>query len=280
VTADNGTASRLVAGAQRTAALHAAELPQKDALCAAFWGLLALRLAGHRESDGAPLDQDAVALAAGTVLAPPGLEHALPPGEPGRRDYRLALPRAERPEATGTSPVGLAHAVARLSQGALRAVPIAGPWDEATVLAAIEVAARVPGTATLIANVATGPLWGGRHSTAALLGYLASGTAEGPPPDWRVGHFVGILGALAGPGGTLAIVADSYRSLGWDGVHLQPPPRLAEALRRGDGADGGMLLVVSETYATIAERQLRNAGLVTALWDNGSPEPAAVAAPA
>jgi hypothetical protein len=280
VTADEGTAGRLVAGAQRTAALHAAELPQKDALCAAFWGLLALRLAGHRETDGTPLDQDAVALAAGTLLPPPGAAELLPPGEPGRRDYRLALPRAERPEAAGTSPAGLAHAVARLSQGALRAVPVAGPWDAATVIAAVDVAARVPGTATLIANVATGPLWGGRHSAAALLGYLATGEAERPPPDWCVGHFVGVLGAFAGPGGTLAIVADTYRSLGWDGVHLQPAERLAEGLRRDDGADGGLLLVVSDAYAAIAERQLRNLGLVTALWDNGSPEPAAVAAPA
>jgi hypothetical protein len=280
VAVDEGTASRLVAGAQRTAALHAAELPQKNALCAAFWGLLALRLAGHRECDGRPLDQDAVALAAGTLLGPPGAADELPAGEPGRRDYRLELPRSDRPEAVGTSPAGLAHAVARLSQGSLRAVPVAGPWERATVLAAVDVAARVPGTATLIANVATGPLWGGRHSTAALLGYLATGTAEGPPPDWLVGHFVGILGTLAGPGGTLAIVADTYRSLGWDGVHLQPVELLAEALRRDDGVDGGMLLVVSDAYATVAERQLRNLGLITALWDNGSPEPAAVAAPA
>jgi hypothetical protein len=265
--------TRLVAGADRTAALHAAELPQKDELCGAFWGLLALRLAGHQESDGAALDQEAVALAAGTVLAPGDHVGVLPPGEPGRRDYRLALPVTDRADASGTSAAGVARAVAQLSDGALRAVPIAGPWDDTTVVAAVGIAADVPGTATLIANVSTGPLWGGRPSVPALLGYLATGIADGPEADWDVGHFVGVLGTMGGPGGPLAIVADTYGSLGYDGVHLQPVERLAAALRRDrEAVDGGLLLVVPSAYAPVADRQLRNAGLVTALWDNGSPD--------
>ena len=67
------------------AVLHGRELPQKDQLCGAFWGALALAANGY------PADQDGVALRAGTTLAegdpsewlPPGGEEAGGPG-PGR----------------------------------------------------------------------------------------------------------------------------------------------------------------------------------------------------
>ena len=72
--------------------MHARELPQRDDLCGAFCGALALRAAGIVERGGEPLDQDAVALAAGSVVAGPRDPGTLPSGETGRRDYRLAIP--------------------------------------------------------------------------------------------------------------------------------------------------------------------------------------------
>src|SRR5277367_6336856 len=88
----------LLAGARELLAAHAREVPQRDDLCGAFCGALALNAAGVVAQDGAPIDQDAVALAAGSIVS--GLRDAgtLPHGETGRRDYRLAIPTIEDPE--------------------------------------------------------------------------------------------------------------------------------------------------------------------------------------
>ena len=92
-----GAETRLLPGAADLARLHAAELPQKDELCGAFSTLLALRLAGV-ERRGEPLDQDTVGRAAGSALGPEGhSSEDLPPGEPGRTDYRLDHPDRRAP---------------------------------------------------------------------------------------------------------------------------------------------------------------------------------------
>src|SRR5208282_2605102 len=82
----------LLPGARELFELHARELPQRDDLCGAFCGALALRAAGVLlEPDGAPLDQDAVALAAGSVVCAMREAGTLPLGEVGRRDYRVQI---------------------------------------------------------------------------------------------------------------------------------------------------------------------------------------------
>src|SRR5207245_10033439 len=57
----------LLPGARRLLAAHCRALPQRDDLCGAFCGALALHAAGIDTSDGEPLDQDAVALVAGSA---------------------------------------------------------------------------------------------------------------------------------------------------------------------------------------------------------------------
>ncbi len=105
----------LLPGARELLAAHARELPQRDDLCGAFCGALALHAAGIDEHDSEPLDQDAVALAAGSVvsaLADPG---SLPFGEQGRRDYRLELPFIEDASRVGHD----GERAARRDRGAL-----------------------------------------------------------------------------------------------------------------------------------------------------------------
>ena len=53
----------------------------------------------------------------------------------------------------------------------------------------------------LVANVQTGAFWGSHPTAAQLAAYLERGdVAAGPPGDWSVGHFVGLVGlARAGP---------------------------------------------------------------------------------
>jgi Family of unknown function (DUF6885) len=258
----------LASGAARFLDLHAAELPQKDELCGAFCALLALRTANVA---GALADQDAVAALAHTRITAGGEIEPLPPGEPGRRDYRVALETVADAALSGTAVGGLVRAVEGLSDGASVAIGLRGPWTAEAVLDLLELGARLERPVTTIANVATGELWGARSEPATWLRYLSTGTPEGPPPDWDVGHFVCLLGAVRGPAGTLVVVADTYPSLGWRGVHLQPIERVAAALERPGRAPGGVLVVVDVADAPEARRVAQAAGLAEGLWDNGTP---------
>jgi hypothetical protein len=263
-----------VSGAERLLELHAAELPQKNELCGAFWGTLAMRAAGvTKTADEGPIDQDAVGLAAGSVLST-AQEDDLPEGEPGRTDYRVSFPTVDDPAVSGTSVDGLVRAVRELSSGSLAVLPVAGPWTPASVEVVLEAAAACTEPCTPIANIATGHLWGSRPSPLTLLEYLNTGDSDlGPPPDWEVGHFVGLLGAAKGSGGTLVVVADTYRALGWEALHLQPIERLAHALARtGSNRPSGVILVASSVDAGDVERRLHDSGLEIRTWDNGSPD--------
>lgn len=264
----------LLPGAARLLELRSGELPQKDELCGPFGAVLALRAAGvWRTPGGAPLDQDLVALSAGTVLSPPPRTGSLPPGQRGRDDYRLTLPGAADPTSAGTSAVGVARAIERLSAGTLAVVPVSGQWDPVRLHSLLH---RLPAEpVTLLANVATGELAEHRTDPDELARYLDTGDDRTlPAPHWSVGHFVALVGVLDGPAGSLVLVADSYPSLGWDGLHLQPVERLAAALRRTGLPPGGLLLVVPSARRRPVRELVEAVGLRTALWDNGSPDAA------
>jgi hypothetical protein len=264
-----GAETRLLPGAAELARLHAAELPQKDELCGAFNTLLTLRLAGIQPAGSDPLDQDTVGQAAGSVLGPEGYDEDLPPGEHGRTDYRLEHPRAAA-EIAGTSAGGLVRAVAELSAGRRVAVAQTGPWTVDTVSHLLAVAGGEK-DAALVLNVGTRFFWGSRPTIAELLAYLETGDDHaGPPPDWAVGHFVGCLGTLHGARGTLAIITDTYETLGVRGVHLQPIERVAAALRREGMTPGGALLMLPGARRDAVASTLTRGGLELGVWDNGS----------
>jgi hypothetical protein len=260
----------LLPGARELLALHARELPQRDDLCGAFCGALAIGAAGIAEHRGEPVDQDAVALAAGSIIS--GVREAgiLPDGETGRRDYRIALPLIDDAELSGTTAAGLLDAVARLSDGALAAIPYAGPWGASTLAGLFDLLAPLQRPAALVANFATRHLWGGRASVNQLLAYLFDGEQAGPRPDWDVGHFACVIGRVRGPGGSLYCVADTYPALGDGGVHMQPQERLAAALERRDMPAGGMIVVVFADDAAGVRSGARGLGLDEAAWDNGT----------
>lgn len=260
-----------VPGAERLVGLHAAELPQKDELCGAFWATLALRLAGIT-TGGTEVDQDAVGLLAGTILSA-GEPEPLPYGDPGRRDYRASFPTVDDSALSGTSAVGLVHALRALAADRASIVPVAGPWTAATVSALLDSTMVCRDPCTLIANIATRYLWGTRTGPQAAFAYLATGDdSGGEEPDWDVGHFVGLLGRINGPAGTLVVVGDTYRVLGWQGIHLQPIERMAQAFERtGTGQPSGAIVVASPADGPDVERALRDAGLELEVWDNGTP---------
>jgi hypothetical protein len=261
----------LLAGARTLLRAHARELPQRDDQCGAFCGALALEAAGLRsDDDGEPLDQDAVAQAAGTVVSRIADRAALPAGESGRRDYRIAPALIDDPSLSGTNCVGVVRALKRLSGARLTPIPLQGPWSPATLDGLFELVAELERPVTLIANVATRELWGAGARLDQLLDYLLDGADDAPPPDWDVGHFVCVAGRTTGPGGSLYCVLDTYPSLGRGGVHLQPRERLVRALQRPGMAPGGMIVVVADADATEVRSGAQPLGLLECVWDNGS----------
>ena len=76
---------------------------------------------------------------------------------------------------------------------------------------------------------------------------------------------------MRGPAGALVVVRDTYQELGLAAHHLQPPDRVAAALRRDDGREGGILAVCASAAADDLREQLRGAGLELRGWDNGTP---------
>jgi hypothetical protein len=261
---------RLLPGARRLLELHARDLPQRDDLCGAFCGALALGAAGLTERGSELLDQDAVALAAGSVVSGRRADGSLPFDEAGRRDYRLGIPQIEDSDLSGTTALGVQEAIAELSDGLLAAIPFSGPWSPDSLGALFEQGASLEHPVALIANFATHHLWGSRASAPQLLAYLLEGEQSGPPPDWRVGHFACVVGRVSGPGGSLYAVADTYPALGNGGVHLQPAERLAAALARADMPAGGMLVVAFAEDAPAVRAGGRAAGLREGIWDNGT----------
>jgi hypothetical protein len=260
----------LLPGAQTLLGFHSRELPQRDDLCGAFCGSLALRAAGIEQRGGEPVDQDAVGLAAGSVVSRRADPSILPHGEPGRRDYRLALPFIDDADVSGTTAAGLLDAVHGLSDGRLAAIPYTGPWTAETLEGAFDAVAELQHPVTLIANLATRQLWGSRPDAGELLEYAYEGTGSGPPPDWDVGHFALVIGRVRGPGGSLYALADTYPSLGMRGVHVQPRERLASALERPGMAAGGMIAVVSADDAPAVRSRAEELGLSEGTWDNGT----------
>jgi len=260
----------LLPGARELLEMHARELPQRDDLCGAFCGALALGAAGFHERLGGPLDQDAVAVAAGSIVSAAREDGALPHGEPGRRDYRLSLPFVADSAVSGTTAAGVVEAIAELSGGRLVPIPYAGPWTEETLAGLFDLAAGLPHAVTLLANLATRHLWGARATVAQLLGHLLDGSPEGPPPDWDVGHFACVVGRVTGPGGRLYGVADTYPALGNSGLHMQPAGPLAAAIERRDMPAGGIIVAAFAEDADAVRSGAAALGLVEGIWDNGT----------
>jgi hypothetical protein len=264
--------TELLPGARELLELHARELPQRDDLCGAFCGALALGAAGFSEDERGPLDQDAVGLAAGSIVSSEGARDpgTLPPGEGGRRDYRVQLPTIDDAEVSGTTAAGVVAALGALSGGALTAIPLSGPWTVQTLNGTFDLACAAERPVTLIANLATHHLWGGRATAGELLAHLYDGGSDGPAPDWAVGHFVCVLARTSGPAGAIFTIADTYPALGVDGVHLQPQDRLAAAIDRRDKPSGGIIAVAFAEDAARLREGTAALGVAESLWDNGT----------
>ena len=241
---------------------------QKDNLCGPFWAARILREFGITTWDGEQIDDDLIALRAGSVLPDTDHDGDLPPGAVSRTSYRYELAKVPAEE-SGTASGSLATAIEAAAAGALRYLPLRGDWTAERVEGLLDGAGQL-GDARLIANVRTGRLWGSRPPLAVLLAELEGRSVPDPTPDWDVGHFVELGELIRGSGGSLVVVRDTYPTLGLMGYHLQPPRMLAAALERGDGREGGVLLVVAAEHAGGVHDLAHRVGLDIGAWNNGT----------
>jgi hypothetical protein len=253
--------------AELTAAIETASAQQKDNLCGPFWAARVLNESGYETWDGVAITEDLIALHAGTVLpeAHDGLD--VPPGAFSRASYRYHLATAPV-EQSGTAAGALAEAIEAASGGQLRCVPVCGAWDATRVERLVDEAAGLG--SRLLANVRTGRMWASRPPVELLLAELEGRSVAEPEADWDVGHFVELEMLIRGPRGSLVVVHDSYPSLGWQGRHLQPPHAVAAALERGDGREGGVLVIVPKVGVDAARALAAQIGLDVRVWNNGT----------
>jgi hypothetical protein len=240
---------------------------QKDNLCGPYWAARVLNELGFSVWDGEAIDQDTIAMRAGTLLPDAHAGPDVPPGAVGYATYRYPLPTAPVAR-SGTSAGALITAIERASGGELSCVPLRGAWNVDRVERLMD-DARQTGS-RLIANLRTGRLWGSRPPVDIILAELEGKPVQLPTPDWDVGHFVELEMLIRGPVRSLVVVHDSYPTLGWDGRHVQPPRVLAEALLRGDGREGGVLAVVPQSRTEAMKWLAVEIGLQVGVWNNGA----------
>lgn len=265
---DRQFAIAFIPGADRVLVEHRRELPQKNELCGAFWVTL-----GLRAFEELALEQDDVGRAAGSLLSAIQTSDSLPPGHEGRDDYVLDLPRVSDPAIdSGTSPEGLRVATSELSGGSYVAVPISGDWTGANLAELLKALADADADTLVMSNSATRFLWNSHAPSHEVIDFLFTGADRGAKSEWDVGHFLAIVGTIEGPSGTLAVCADTYPTLGSNGIHLQPLDRIAASLRRDDSPySGGILVLVPVARSTEVSRMATSLGLTTQMWDNGTP---------
>jgi hypothetical protein len=259
---------QMLPGAERVLTEHRAEMPQKNELCGAFWVTLGLRAFAD-----AHIEQDHVGEAASSLLSAVQTAESLPPGHQGRDDYVLDLPRVDDPQIdSGTSSEGLRVATSVLSDGSFAAVPISGEWTESNLSRVLRMLVESDIECLVMSNSATRFLWDSHTPSHTLFQFLCGETVEVAPSEWDVGHFLAIVGYIEGPGGTLAICADTYPNLGSQGIHLQPLAGVAASLRRDDSPfSGGILVLVPTSSVPVIEGVAEACGLTTLMWDNGTP---------
>ena len=241
---------------------------QHDNLCGPYWIALLLR-----SRDFHQLTPEQVAQVAGSVLPTGDPQTWLPKHTSSRQDYRLALPVATGLSDAGTSAQGLITAIAQLSDGAYTLVPIQAKWSAERVGTILDLCRSNPGwTAVPLCNIRTDHLWGSHLAVSDAIAYLNGAPITPPSPDWKVGHFLALAGIVDGQSRSLILACDTYPSFGWQGYHLQPMDAIAQALNRGDGNDGGILLFIATHDKEHVEQSMRAEGFVIDVWDNGSPK--------
>ena len=255
-------------GMMQLADRHRLAGQQHDNLCGPYWVAMLLRSRGFHQ-----LTPEQVAQVAGSVLPTGDATTWLPSGATSRQDYDVVLPIATGLADAGTSAQGLMKAATELSDDMYTLVPVQAEWSTERVVAILELCNSHPAwNAVPLCNIRTRPLWGSSLPVGDAIAYLNGTSITPPPSDWNVGHFLALAGMVEGQARSLILTCDTYPHFGWQGYHLQPGDAIAQALNRGDGNGGGILLFVSSQDKEQVEQQAKEKGFAIDVWDNGSPK--------
>ena len=201
--------------------------------------------------------------------------------------YRYPVRASNDPVISGTSPMGVARAIAVGTGGGLGTIPIPGRrggsgdgevqltvdrWEALFDLLAGRIDAWGP---HVIFNYEVDRLLKPNDPgyTAAAL-RSADATERLARDDWHVGHFAGLAGLWRRPWGERwLILFDTYKERGFDGYQPQPAELMRQGLVRQDGRGGGLLLVLDADRLAEGIRAVEGLGLAIGPWSNGSPDP-------
>lgn len=273
---------------------------QRSSTCGAFALSYLLPAVGHAEVDGHDLraedylahlaavviEQDEVgpSAAVGARVAAGELSEDEAMERYPRTWYRYPTRASADPVIQGTSPTGIARAVALGSRGALASVPIPGrdPDGEAQLTASRWLALldlietrRQRWRLHVIFNYESDQLLkpdSARYTVEALRS--PSAAEELPRDTWGVGHFAGLAGIVRRrAGGRWLILFDTYKRRGFQGYQPQPAELMRRGLIRSDRRGGGLLVVVPCEHVSEATAEIEGLGLWLGMWSNGSLEP-------
>jgi hypothetical protein len=275
--------------------------PQRPATCGAYalsYLLPAVGFATHDDIDLAAEDYlahlAAVVVEAAEVDPSAEISRRVAAGELsadealrrfGRVWYRFPVRSSANPVESGTSPTGIARAIAIGTNGRLACLPVAARDAAGTAQLTSDRWARL--LETLADHVADWR-WHGilNYEVNQVLrptdpSYrpenLRALDAEAriPRDDWGVGHFAGLLGLWRRrvDGRWWLVLVDTYKERGFDGYQPQPAEVVRRALLREDGREGGLLLIVPQAVLEGAAAAVRRVGIEPRMWSNGSTEP-------
>lgn len=198
--------------------------------------------------------------------------------------YRWPMRASADPVLQGTSPMGVARAIAVGTEGKLASLPVAGRGESGEPQLTPD---RWEGLLGLLEARLPDWHWHGilnYQTDLALKPNSAEYTAEAlsrpdaaerlPRDDWGVGHFAGLVGLWQRPWGERwLLLMDTYKERGFSGYQPQPAELIRRTLIREDGREGGLLLVLPSDRVHDAAREVEGLGVALRPWSNGSPEP-------
>ena len=197
--------------------------------------------------------------------------------------YRYPVQSSLDEATLGTSPSGVARAIALGTQGALVSLPIPARrgdgsiqlnevvWHELLNLLALKI--DVWNWHAILNYQLTSTLNPVHLAYTKENLQLKDPTSVIPLDDWDAGHFVGVGGLWTGSNQPWLLLLDSAKHRGFNGYQPQPGELLRQGLIRSDGRGGGIHLILESEHLEKAHRDLKALELEFSMWSNGSPEP-------
>lgn len=197
--------------------------------------------------------------------------------------YRYPVQSSLNEAELGTSPSGVARAIALGTQGALVSLPIPARRSDGSIQLSESIWNQLLNL--LASNI---DIWNWHaifnyqltstldptHPTYTIENLqLEDPTSVIPLDDWDAGHFVGVGGLWTGSNQPWLLLLDSAKHRGFNGYQPQPGELLRRGLVRSDGRGGGVHLILESKHLQRAHRELIALGIEFAMWSNGSPEP-------